>query len=125
MLEDKLWKEILARIEVGQIVDNFKGKADSKVISIENDRINFEVQSNGNETYISKTTFLNILNNLMKKGAIRQAEAGNNPRISLGILMLLPYFTSERRNGTKYLVWTPTGKEEFLSCKESKCRNGI
>ena len=115
MLEDKLWNDILSTIETGQIVWNFKGKKSSKVIDITTSRIYFQVESNGTIIFISKTTISNILNKLLENGSIRQLEAGKDPRISLGLLMLLPYFTEERRGRTKYLTWAPLGRETLLN----------
>jgi predicted DNA-binding ArsR family transcriptional regulator len=77
-----------------------------------------KVLSTGNEPKVSKKTFDNIVSKLIENDQINQGYAGNQPRITLAILNILPYFETDKRivggEQKQCLIWSQVGIAKFL-----------
>lgn len=118
LIQDEIWSDIRNTLEEGQSIEIFKNVNKFKILEVNENSILVRVLSTGNEPKLSKRTFDNIISKLIENEQINQGKAGSQPRITLAILHLLPYFEIDTRivdgESKQCLVWSRMGREKFF-----------
>ncbi len=118
LIQDEIWSDIRNTLDEGQSIEIFKNVNKLKILEVNENSILVRVLSTGNEPKLSKRTFDNIISKLIENDQINQGKAGSQPRITLAILHLLPYFEIDTRivdgESKQCLVWSRMGREKFL-----------
>ena len=93
MNKDTLWNDVLQMVRSMEKVPTLKGQAEAKVISVEDNKIDLELDK-GKVISIVKNDFEKALNALEKNGRVRQRFVKKPlvERYVLGLMKLLPSF---------------------------------